>query len=50
MFDYAGTGHLFTDPSLPDEYDEQAAELLWSRVKAFCAAPSEPVGERPAPH
>ena len=43
-FDYPGTGHLFTDPSLPDEYDEQAAQLLWSRVESFCAAPSEPAG------
>jgi dienelactone hydrolase len=37
--DYPGAGHLFTDASLPAEYDEQAAELLWSRVLAFCAAP-----------
>lgn len=34
-----GAGHLFTDPSLPDEYDEQAAALLWQRVLAFCRAP-----------
>ncbi|HYZ56978.1 MAG TPA: dienelactone hydrolase family protein [Streptosporangiaceae bacterium] len=39
MFDYPGNGHLFTDASLPAEYDEQAAELLWSRVLAFCARP-----------
>ncbi len=25
VFDYPGSGHLFTDPSLPNEYDEQAA-------------------------
>jgi dienelactone hydrolase len=37
-FDYPGTGHLFTDPSLPAEYDAEAAELLWSRVLPFCAA------------
>ncbi len=36
VFDYPGAGHLFTDPSLPDEHDEQAAELLWSRVLPFC--------------
>jgi dienelactone hydrolase len=24
IFGYPGTGHLFTDPSLPTEYDEQA--------------------------
>jgi len=38
VFDYPGSGHLFTDASLPDEYDEHAAELLWSRVVRFCAA------------
>jgi len=39
IFDYPGSGHLFTDPSLPDEYDAHAAELLWSRVLIFCARP-----------
>ena len=39
VFSYPGAGHLFTDPSLPDEYDEQAAALLWQRVLAFCRAP-----------
>jgi dienelactone hydrolase len=38
FFDYSGSGHLFTDPSLPDEYDETAAELLWERALGFCAA------------
>lgn len=38
LFDYPGTGHLFTDPSLPDEYDAEATELLWSRVLQFVAA------------
>jgi dienelactone hydrolase len=38
VFDYPVSGHLFTDPSLPDEYDAAAAELLWDRVLAFCAA------------
>jgi dienelactone hydrolase len=33
---YEVTGHLFTDPSLPAEYDEQASELLWQRALAFC--------------
>jgi dienelactone hydrolase len=28
-------GHLFTDPSLPDEFDADAAELAWERVLAF---------------
>jgi dienelactone hydrolase len=36
VFDYPGSGHLFTDASLPDEYDPSAAELLWERVYAFC--------------
>lgn len=36
VFDYPGAGHLFTDPSLPAEYDEQATELLWARALAFC--------------
>jgi dienelactone hydrolase len=36
-FDYPGRGHLFTDASLPEEYDRSAAELLWKRVLAFCA-------------
>lgn len=40
IFDYPGAGHLFTDPSLPTEYDADAADLLWSRVLPFCALPS----------
>ncbi|GAB3607324.1 dienelactone hydrolase family protein [Conyzicola nivalis] len=40
LFDYPGTGHLFTDPTLPDEYDPEATELLWSRVLPFVAARS----------
>ena len=44
LFDYEGRGHLFTDPSLPDEYDAAAAETLYERVLAFCA---EPVGGAP---
>ena len=38
VFSYSGTGHLFTDPSLPAEYDADAAELLWSRVEEFVRA------------
>ena len=38
VFDYPGSGHLFTDPSLPKEYDEPAAALLWERALAFCRA------------
>lgn len=37
IFDYPGAGHLYTDASLPKEYDEEAAELTWDRVLAFCA-------------
>lgn len=36
LFTYPGTGHLFTDASLPAEYDPDPAELLWQRVYAFC--------------
>lgn len=34
--DYPGSGHLFTDPSLPAEYDEDVTTLFWTRVQAFC--------------
>ncbi len=34
-FDYPGRGHLFTDPSLPDEYDPISAAKLWDRTLAF---------------
>jgi len=44
LFDYAGSGHLFTDPTLPDEYDAGATELLWSRVLPFVDA--RPAGRR----
>ena len=35
LFDYPGRGHLFTDPSLPDEYDPTSTSLLWSRTIEF---------------
>jgi dienelactone hydrolase len=35
LFEYDGAGHLFTDPSLPAEYDRAASELLWGRVLAL---------------
>jgi dienelactone hydrolase len=38
MFDYPGAGHLFTDASLPNEYDAASAEMLWQRVLDFCAS------------
>jgi dienelactone hydrolase len=37
LYEYPGNGHLFTDSSLPAEYDEASAELLWQRVAAFLA-------------
>lgn len=37
-FDYPSVGHLFTDASLPDDYDEAATRLLWQRVTEFCAS------------
>jgi dienelactone hydrolase len=33
---YPGNGHLFTDPSLADEYDADATERFWERVLTFC--------------
>jgi dienelactone hydrolase len=37
VFAYRAGGHLFTDPSLPEEYDAPATALLWERALAFCA-------------
>lgn len=42
-FDYPGSGHLFTDPSLPAEYDKEAASVLWERALAFCRSVDQPV-------
>ena len=38
VFDYPGAGHLFTDPTLPKEYDPEATELFWTRVIPFVRA------------
>jgi dienelactone hydrolase len=35
VFDYPGDGHLFTDASLPGEYQPSESALLWERVLAF---------------
>ena len=35
VFDYPGSGHLFTDPTLPAEYDPVANETFWRRVLPF---------------
>jgi dienelactone hydrolase len=40
VFDYPGSGHLFADPSKPDEYQPAEAELMWSRVTEFLARTS----------
>jgi dienelactone hydrolase len=32
VFDYPGTAHLFADPSLPEQYDPAAADLMWERI------------------
>jgi dienelactone hydrolase len=38
VFDYPGSGHLFTDPTLPAEYDPVITETFWSRALPFVAA------------
>jgi dienelactone hydrolase len=38
VFDYPGSGHLFTDPTLPAEYDPVATETFWSRALPFVRA------------
>ena len=43
-FAYPGSGHLFTDASLPAEHDPRATELLWTRVLAFLEALSPAAG------
>lgn len=35
LYDYPGTGHLFTDTSMTSEYQAAEAALLWQRVLAF---------------
>ena len=35
---HPGSGHLFTDASLPDEYDPAATEEFWARVLGFVGA------------
>lgn len=38
---YPGAGHLFTDPSLPDEFDGASAEVFWDAVLRFVGAASD---------
>jgi dienelactone hydrolase len=35
VFEYPVSGHLFTDASLPAEYDADATQLVWPRVTEF---------------
>ena len=37
VFDYPGSGHVFTDASKVDEFQPEEARLLWERVLAFLA-------------
>lgn len=37
VYRYAGAGHLYTDPGLPD-YDEEAAEATWRVALGFLAS------------
>ncbi|WP_346620094.1 dienelactone hydrolase family protein [Blastococcus montanus] len=46
VHDHPGTGHLFTDPSLPAEYDAAATEVLWERALDFCARVAAPGSAR----
>lgn len=38
VFDYPGSGHLFSDPTLPEEYDAEATRIMWGRVLPFVAS------------
>ena len=38
LHEYPGAGHLFTDATLPAEYDAGSTRLLWERVEAFLDA------------
>ncbi|MGW0732124.1 dienelactone hydrolase family protein [Streptomyces sp. NPDC002851] len=35
FFEYPVSGHLITDPSLPEEYHQESAEMLFARVLEF---------------
>lgn len=37
FFEYPVSGHLITDPSQPNEYDQQSTQTLFERVLAFLA-------------
>jgi dienelactone hydrolase len=42
VFDYPGSGHLFTDASLPAEFNAEAAEILWDRVLGLLSSVDAP--------
>jgi dienelactone hydrolase len=46
VFEYPVTGHLFTDPGLPDEFDAAATELAWSRTLPFCSRAGDQASAR----
>ncbi|BDI22863.1 dienelactone hydrolase family protein [Herbiconiux sp. L3-i23] len=37
LFEYPGAGHLFTDPTLPNEYDAESTALAETRAAQFLA-------------
>jgi dienelactone hydrolase len=49
VFDYPGSGHVFTDASKADEFQPEEARLLWERVLAFLDRVDAPVAGTAAP-
>lgn len=50
FFEYPGNGHLFTDKSLPNEYNRANTNQLWERVLKFCSQlPNPSTHERTVP-
>lgn len=47
VFDYPGSGHVFTDASKVDEFQPEEARLLWERVLAFLAR-ADAAGAQPS--
>lgn len=37
VFAYPGKGHLFNDPTLPDEYDATLTARMWEHIDSFLA-------------
>ena len=38
LHEYELHGHLFDEPTLPEEFDDAASTLMWSRIQAFLAS------------